>query len=287
MNNDNEIYPQITPRKKVSLAKPPAERSQLVSGTFGSVAGGRSGRRISLEKKPGDGIYINPNPVQEINFPASPMPAVNAAQIPAARNNIATAVGATPSDPELIAAREGSNIQIRRGHFRCAYDLEFVWLLATAIPALALLGVFAFSVTGDITRLFDNIYNAICIGGIVLSCAFSAICYGKNYGFIAEQDAFVISRRGKTRRYYYADITDVRFEEFSLFGKKRGYIVTIETRYVSDTYRFIFGQNRIFTDATNTPFYYLMRNARLTNAPQNSIPDPDRFMRRSYDPDEY
>lgn len=222
MNNDNEIYPQITPRKKVSLAKPPAERSQLVSGTFGSVAGGRSGRRISLEKKPGDGIYINPNPVREINFPASPMPAVNAAQIPAARNNIATAVGATPSDPELIAAREGSNIQIRRGHFRCAYDLEFVWLLATAIPALALLGVFAFSVTGDITRLFDNIYNAICIGGIVLSCAFSAICYGKNYGFIAEQDAFVISRRGKTRRYYYADITDVRFEEFSLFGKKRG-----------------------------------------------------------------
>ncbi len=89
MNNDNEIYPQITPRKKVSLAKPPAERSQLVSGTFGSVAGGRSGRRISLEKKPGDGIYINPNPVREINFPSSPMPAVNAAQIPAARNNIA------------------------------------------------------------------------------------------------------------------------------------------------------------------------------------------------------
>ena len=284
MNNDNEIYPQIKPGKKVSLAKPPMERSRLASETFGITG---SGKKVSLEKRPEDGIYINPNPVREINFPVSPMPAVSSAQIPAAQNNIATAVGATVTDPELIAAREGSNIQIRRGHFRCAYEMEFVWLLATAIPALTLFGIFGFSVTRDIVKLFDNLYSAVCMGGIVLSCLFSAICYGKNYSFIAEQDAFVISRRQKVRRYYYADITDIKFEEFRLLGKKRGYIVTIETRYVSDTYRFIFGDNRIFTDATNTPFYYLMRNARLTNAPENQSPDPERFMKRSYDPDEY
>lgn len=283
MNSDNEIYPRITPRKKVSLAKPPLERSRLVSDTFrNSGAGGK----ISLEKKPEDGIYINPNPVREINFPASPMPAVSAAQIPAARNNIATAVGATAVAPEIVAAREGTDIQIRSGRFRCAYDMEFVWLMLTAVSSLALLGTFAFSVSGDVARLFDSVYNAVCLGGIVMGCAFSAIFYGKSYGFIAEQDAFLITRRGKARRYYYADITDVRFEEFALFGKRRGYVVTIETRYGSDTYRFIFDKNRIFTDATNTPFYYLMRNARLTNALQNNIPDPDRFMKRS-GPDEY
>lgn len=282
MNND-EIYPKITPRKKVSLAKPPLARSRLVSSSFG----GGSGKKISLEKRPEDGIYINPNPVREIRFPASPMPMVSAAQIPAAQNNIATAVGATSVDPEIVAAREGSNIQIRRGRFRCAYNMELVWLLLTAIPALGLLGTFVFSTVGDITRLFDSIYNAVCLGGIALSCAFSAICYGKGYEFIAEKDAFTIRRRGREHRYYYADITDVRFEEFGLFGKRRGYIVTIETSYVTDSYRFIFDRNRIFTDATNTPFYYLMLNARLTSAPQNSVPDPDRFLKRRRDLDGY
>ena len=102
MNNDNEIYPQIKPGKKVSLAKPPMERSRLASETFGITG---SGKKVSLEKRPEDGIYINPNPVREINFPVSPMPAVSSAQIPAAQNNIATAVGATVTDPELIAAR--------------------------------------------------------------------------------------------------------------------------------------------------------------------------------------
>lgn len=300
-----EIYPQRVPRKKVSLAKPPLERSRLASSSFRNTEGRK---KISLEKRPEDGIYINPNPVREIQFPASPMPAINvsappitpyapppvtaATQMPAiaaipAGNNIATAVGATITDPDLTAAREGRGLIIREGSFRCAYNAELVWLLATAIPALVLFGTFAVSVSDDIVNLFDNIYTAICAGGIALSLIFSAICYGKNYHFSAERDAFVISRRGKKRWYYYADITDIRFEEFKLFGKKRGYVVTIETKYNADVYRFIFGGNRIFTDATNTPFYYLMRNAQLTNAPENNTPDPDRFLKRSYDPDEY
>ena len=301
-----EIYPQRTPRKKVSLSKPPLERSRLVSSSFRNTEGRK---KVSLEKKPEDGIYINPNPVREIQFPSSPMPAINTASAPplapyaappvtaatqmpsvavttAAQNNIASAVGATITDPNLSAAREGRGIIIRQGNFRCAYNAELVWLLASAIPALTLFGIFAVSVTDDIVNLFDNIYTAVCAGGIVLSFIFSAICYGRNYHFSAERDVFVISRRRKKRYYYYSDITNIKFEEFRLFGKKRGYAVTIQTRYTSDTYRFIFGDNRIFTDATNTPFYYLMRNAQLTNAPENNKPDPDRFMKRSC-PDEY
>lgn len=299
-----EIYPQRVPRKKVSLAKPPLERSRLVSSSFRNTEGRK---KVSLEKKPGDGIYINPKPVHEIHFPASPMPAIDtvcappltpyspppvtaATQMPstaAPRNNIATAVGATITDPDLDAAREGRGIIIKQGRFRCAYNAELVWLLATAIPALVLFGTFAVSVSDDIVNLFDNICAGICMGGITLSLIFSAIFYGKSFRFSAERDAFVISRRKKKRYYYYSDITNIKFEEFTLFGKKRGYVVTIETKYDTDIYRFIFGENRIFTDTTNTPFYYLMRNARLTNAPENNTPDPDRFMKRSYDPDEY
>ncbi len=301
-----EIYPQRVPGKKVSLAKPPLERSRLVSSSFRNAEGRK---KVSLEKRPEDGIYINPNPVREIHFPASPMPAISAASAPPlapyapppvtaatqmpsiavvpANNNIATAVGATVYDPNLTAAREGRGLIIRQGNFRCAYNAELVWLLATAIPALTLLGTFAVSVSDDIVNLFDNIYAGICAGGIALSLISGTVFYGKSYHFSAERDAFVISRRKKKRYYYYADITNIKFEEFKLFGKKRGYVVTIETRYNTDVYRFIFGDNRIFTDATNTPFYYLMRNAQLTNAPENNTPDPDRFMKRSYDPDEY
>lgn len=300
-----EIYPQKAPRKKVSLAKPP-ERTRFASSSFRNTEGRK---KVSLEKRPEDGIYINPNPVHEIQFPDSPMPTIDTASAPPltpcapppataatqmpsitvfpTNNNIATAVGATITDPDLTAAREGRGIIIKQGSFRCAYNAELVWLLATAIPALVLFGTFAVSVSNDIVKLFDNIFAGICMGWITLSLISSAVFYGKNYHFSAERDAFVISRRNKKRYYYYSDITNVRFEEFTLFGKKRGYVVTIETRYNTDVYRFIFGDNRIFTDATNTPFYYLMRNAQLTNAPENNTPDPDRFLKRSYDPDEY
>ncbi|MDE6031342.1 MAG: hypothetical protein K2G32_06965, partial [Oscillospiraceae bacterium] len=124
-----EIYPQRVPRKKVSLAKPPLERTQFASSSFRNTEGRK---KVSLEKRPEDGIYINPNPVHEIQFPASPMPTIDTASAPPltpcapppvtaatqmpsitafpTNNNIATAVGATINDPDLTAAREGRGI---------------------------------------------------------------------------------------------------------------------------------------------------------------------------------
>lgn len=262
---EQDIMPQTAPRKKISLSKAPR----------GSVRSRPRGK-VSLAKNPENGIYISPTSTEEISFPEADIPT---AQAPVQAHNSVVSAGAisggAPPDPLVTAARENRGLYIRKGHFRCAYNAEFAFLLIAAIAGAALILGFAVSTlsslfdSGSDNDLYDYFYE---IGIFIIACIFTFILYGRSYHFSAEKDVFIVSRRNKKEYFYYCDIDDVRFEIFSLFGIKRGYIVTVVTKYRTETYRLIFGKNRIFTDATNTPFYYLMRNTGLTDLPENNTP---------------
>lgn len=161
---------------------------------------------------------------------------------------------------------------IRHGSFKLAYNHEMIFLIiAAGIAAAALIALFpvmklAFEM--ESSALLEAILAAVC-GFFGIMCA--VIFMGRGCEFSAEQNEFTVKGPGrKTEYFYYSDVSDITFEPFSLFGRHRGYIVTVTTSIRTTQYRVIFGENKVIKDVTATPFYYLGVNSGIitTEKPQ-------------------
>lgn len=170
---------------------------------------------------------------------------------------------------EMMQYKNEERKQCSKGEFKCAYDNEMVYLgiivaiiavlvLASLPMLLSLMGVLGSR--GGVRF----IYAVVLVGYIVFGSAFAVILNGRTCNYDANETEFVVTGPGKRKEYfYYSDVQDITTEEFRLFGKKRGYIVTISTSVRDIQYRYIFGKNKVFTDIDGTPFYYLGLNSGI------------------------
>lgn len=161
---------------------------------------------------------------------------------------------------------------IRHGSFKLAYNHEMIFLIIAAGIAAAslivLLPVITLAAKMESSAIFEAVLAAVW-GVFSIMCA--VIFMGRGCEFSAEQNEFMLKGPGrKTEYFYYSDVSDITFEPFSLFGKHRGYIVTVTTSLRTTQYREIFGDNKVIRDVTATPFYYLGVNSGIitTEKPQ-------------------
>lgn len=161
--------------------------------------------------------------------------------------------------------------QHSRGEFKCAFKYEMI-LLAIAAAIMVALIILALPILKDFVSLTtssrhsaSNMIGALfVVGEIVFGSIFAFILNGRTYRYEAGETEFVVTGPGNSKEFfYYSDVQDIRTEELKLFGKKRGYLVTITTGVREVQYRYIFGRNKVFTGVEGTPFYYLGLNSGL------------------------
>lgn len=170
---------------------------------------------------------------------------------------------------ETMQYKNEERKQCSKGEFKCAFNNEMVFLGIVAIIIIVLVIMmlpFLLQVIGFMGRSAGRDFiGAVAFGGFfVFGTIFAIILNGRTYHYDANETEFVVTGPGNHKEYfYYTDIQDITTEEFKLFGKKRGYIVTISTSVRDIQYRYIFGKNKVFTDIDGTPFYYLGLNSGL------------------------
>ena len=169
----------------------------------------------------------------------------------------------------MIRYTEEREKMLNKGEFKCAYDHEMIFLaiigvvlVVSLIAALPFL-LFAADFLGG-RHVVDTLLALLLPFYLVFGTIFAVIMSGRTCHYDAGETEFVITGPGKRKEYfYYDDVHDIRTEELKLFGKKRGYIVTISTGVRDISYRYVFGKNKVFTGIDATPFYYLGINSGL------------------------
>ncbi len=170
---------------------------------------------------------------------------------------------------EMIRYRSETEKMLSKGEFKCAYDREMIYLAIIGVILIVSLIValpVIFYIIGFMGRRgrFDALIVMLIPFYLIFGSLFAAILNGRTCHYDAGEKEFIITGPGKRKEFfYYDDVQDIRTEELKLFGKKRGYIVTVTTGVRDIEYRYIFGKNKVFTGIDATPFYYLGLNSGL------------------------
>lgn len=170
---------------------------------------------------------------------------------------------------EMIQYKNEERKHCSKGEFKCAFDNEMIYLAIIGVILVVLVIAslpFVLSLLNFVGRRNGADFLGVIMIPfyIVFGTAFAVVLNGRTCNYDANETEFVVTGPGKRKEYfYYSDVQDITTEEFRLFGKKRGYIVTITTSVRDVQYRYIFGKNKVFTDIDGTPFYYLGLNSGL------------------------
>lgn len=181
---------------------------------------------------------------------------------------------------DLTKARSKPELLLRRGSFKCAYNTELVILLffvalvslfvLWAMSALTDLPAWAAAAT-DIGEVYLAVFD------ILMGFVWAFLSMGRECAYEALETEFVV--RGPGKRYeifYYSDIADITFDKW----RRRGYVVKITTGVRTITYRCIFGENKVDTEITGNPFYYLAVNSGLMRPRNVSLADGEEVLTR-------
>lgn len=91
---------------------------------------------------------------------------------------------------------------------------------------------------------------------------------GKGYQYEVYEKEFHIHREGRKPYQdviYYCDVLSVQYEPmYFLFDKRvRGYEVTVITKYRRIVFKYVFGENKVYTQPEDTPFRIIEEQAGL------------------------
>lgn len=170
---------------------------------------------------------------------------------------------------------ETTKTQSRRGSFRVGYSNEGRLIVMCAVGAFLCLCMFVVglllfgapdSFTGFMGSVFWVIPAAVCL------ILIPVIMYGRNCSYYAgEKEMETVTPRGSDYLYY-SDISEVIYKPILLFGKPRGYLVTVVTGVRDFTFRCLMDKRSEQTEPKHTPFYLLELNAGLKQPEQT---DPE------------
>ncbi len=163
----------------------------------------------------------------------------------------------------------------RRGSFRVGYSNEDKLILMCIIGAVLCVGMF---IVGLITvgapvdfmsfmgGTFWIIPAALCLLFIPV------IVYGRRCSYFAGDELLeTVTPRGSDYLYY-SDISEVIYKPMRLFGKPRGFHVTVVTGVRDISYRYIFDRRDEHIEPKHTPFFILELNAGLKQ-PESTDPE--------------
>lgn len=164
---------------------------------------------------------------------------------------------------------------VRRGSFRVGYGNEEKLIIMCIVGAVLCLCMFVVglvlfgapeSFMGFMSSVFWIIPAVMCLVFIPV------IFYGRRCSYYAgNTELEAITPRGSDYLYY-SDISEVIYKPTTLFGKRRGYHVTVVTGVRDFTYRFIFDRSDDQFEPKHTPFYILEVNAGLKQ-PEQADPE--------------
>ena len=190
------------------------------------------------------------------------------------------------ADEQLIRARESSVISavrtadgklLRRGSFKCALKNEIaLFVLLFSVAALVVIVILKES--GAELRgiwLIDTAFTLVSMLTTASGIVWGILSVGRECTYEALETEFIVNGPGKKQQvFYYSDVYNVEFKELRRFGHlHRGFDITVHTSIKQVHYRCIFGDRRLDTSVTGTPFFFLAVNAGLMD--EELYDDPD------------
>lgn len=155
---------------------------------------------------------------------------------------------------------------IRRGSFRVGYKNEDKLILMCIIGVVLCLGMF---VTGLILFGAPDSFLSF-MGGVfwivpavVCAVLIPVISYGRRCDYYAADKEMETVTPGGSDYLYYSDISEVIYKPMTLFGKPRGYFITVVTGVRDFTFRYLIERGSELDQPKHTPFYILELNAGL------------------------
>lgn len=164
---------------------------------------------------------------------------------------------------------------IRRGSFRVGYGNEDKLVIMCAVGAglclcMFIVGLVLFGAPDSFLGFMGTFFWLI--PAVVCLICIPVIIYGRRCSYYAgEKELEAVTPHGSDYLYY-SDISEVIYKPTTLFGRKRGYHVTVVTGVRDFTYRYIFDRNDENTEPKHTPFYILEINSGLKQ-PDESDPE--------------
>ncbi len=161
-----------------------------------------------------------------------------------------------------------------KGTFRHAYGNELPVIISAII--LFIMGYFGIGLGilapkfGTSALLFFAIISAVLF--LLEIFLFITICNivlrGKEGTFYADSIKFTVTLSGKREVFFYDSVAAVQFSPMSLFGKPRGYNVTVITREDSYNFKYLAPKNKRYGSPEDTPFYILKRMIDKDTSPE-------------------
>lgn len=169
---------------------------------------------------------------------------------------------------------------LRKGEFNCATNAERVMLLFfVGLAFTVIILVLSFFDFGEINFLLDTMVGVCVFMDICLGIAWAVMGSDRRYEYEALETEFIITgSNGKKEFFYYSDIKDITYVPFRASRKRNGYIVTITTGIRDVVYRYVFSDNKFFTEPEGTPFFYLAYNAGLAESTPKNVVNPEAIL---------
>ena len=164
---------------------------------------------------------------------------------------------------------------IRRGSFRVGYGSEEKLIIMCGIGAalclcMFIVGLVLFGAPTDFMGFMGSVFWIIPM--VICLVFIPVIFYGRRCTYYAGDKELDAVTPGGSDYLYYSDISEVIYKPTTLFGKLRGYHVTVVTGVRDFTYRYIFDRHDDLCEPRHTPFYILELNAGLKQ-PEETDPE--------------
>lgn len=163
---------------------------------------------------------------------------------------------------------------VRRGSFRVGYNNEGRLVILCAAGAflcmcMFIVGLIFFGAPDSFISFMGGVFWII--PAVLCLLIIPVIFYGRNCTYHAgEREMEIVSPKGSDYLYY-SDISEVIYKQTLLFGKPRGYNVTVVTGVRDFSFRYLIDSPEL-NDPKHTPFYLLELNAGLKRPEPN---DPE------------
>lgn len=142
---------------------------------------------------------------------------------------------------------------------------SFIVMAVVMVGSLVAFELLKGAPVGNVIELVSLVFEGVFyIGWTVIILIRS----GKSYQYEAYENEFHISRSGRkpySDVIYYCDVTAVQYEpmHFLLDKRVRGYEITIVTKYRRIVFKYVFGENKLFTQAKDSPFRIIEERSGL------------------------
>lgn len=150
-----------------------------------------------------------------------------------------------PQNNTIQTVSSEDELIISKGTFRIRYRNEFTFYIVIIVLTIA------FTFVGIVMGDFIFIVAPILLGG----GAFNMVLAGREISYKLNKKEFNITDKDSTRTIYICDVERIEYKDIMLLWKKRGYRVSIFTKYTEIQYDFLFPIRRKDLPVSSTPFY--------------------------------